>query len=88
MTKSIVSLEMLTNKEDLELLINVWMYYDPTDFPSIPKIYQILKDSRPQSIEAVKERIINKKEWESEDTAPYSDLKNLLKHLENENNNI
>ena len=83
MTKSLESLTIVTNKEDLELLINVWLYYDPTDFPSIPEIYRILKDNRPQSIEAVKKRIANKKEWENEDTAPYSDLKKLLERLEN-----
>jgi hypothetical protein len=84
MSKSLKSITSLSNKDELELLINVWMYYDPTDYPDIPEIYRILKDSRPHSIEAVKNRIDNKKEWETDDTAPYSDLKNLLKRLENE----
>jgi hypothetical protein len=84
MTKSLKSIENISDKDDLDLLINIWMYYDPTDYPDIPEIYRILKDSRPHSIEAVKNRIDNKKEWETDDTAPYSDLKNLLKRLENE----
>jgi hypothetical protein len=84
MTKSLKSLTTVTDKDDLDLLINVWMYYDPTDYPDIPEIYRILKASRPHSIEAVKNRIYNKKEWETDDTAPYSDLKDLLKRLENE----
>lgn len=84
MTKSLKSLTTLTDKDDLDLLINVWMYYDPTDYPDIPEIYRILKASRPNSIEAVKKRIDNKKEWETDDIAPYSDLKNLLQRLENE----
>src|SRR5690606_36218333 len=79
MSKSLKSLIVVTNPEDLELLINVWMYYDPTDYPDIPEISRILKKSRPYSIEAVKKRIDNKIEWESYETAPYSDLKNLLK---------
>jgi len=84
MTKSLKSIASVTDKDDLDLLINVWMYYDPTDYPDIPEIYRILKASRPHSIEAVKNRIDNKKEWETDNTAPYSDLKNLLKRLENE----
>jgi hypothetical protein len=83
MTKSLKSLTTVTDKDDLDLLINVWMYYDPTDYADIPEIYRILKASRPHSIEAVKNRIDNKKEWETDDTAPYFDLKNLLKRLEN-----
>ncbi len=84
MTKSLKSLTTVTDKSDLDLLINVWMYYDPTDYPDIPEIYSILKDSRPLSIEAIKNRIHNKKEWETNETAPYSNLKNLLQRLENE----
>lgn len=84
MSKSLKSLTIVANKDELELLINVWMYYDPTDFPDIPEIYRILKNSRPQSIVAVKNRIDNKKEWESDKSAPYSDLRNLLKQLESE----
>ena len=84
MSVCLKSLNIVTNKDELDILVNVWMYYDPTDYPDIPEIYRILKDSRPHSIEAVKNRIDNKKEWETDDTAPYSDLKNLLKRLENE----
>ncbi len=84
MTSSLKSLDKITDLKELEVLVNVWMYYDPTDFPSIPEIDRILKISRPESIEAVKKRIANKKEWENEESAPYSDLKNLLKQLENE----
>lgn len=84
MTSSLKSLNKITNLNELEVLINVWMYYDPTDFQGIPEINRILKISRPESIEAVKKRMANKKEWENEESAPYSDLKNLLKQLENE----
>ncbi|MFN3917641.1 MAG: hypothetical protein ACK4K0_07855 [Flavobacteriales bacterium] len=84
MSNCLKSITLVIDKNELDLLINVWMYYDPTDYPDIPEIYRILKDSRPHSIEAVKNRIDNKKEWETDDTAPYSDLKNLLQRLENE----
>jgi len=84
MTKNLKSLTIVTDQDDLDLLINVWMYYDPTDYPDIYEIYRILKSSRPYSIEAIKNRINHKKEWETDDTTPYSDLKNLLKRLEKE----
>lgn len=84
MRVSLMSLTRITDPESLELLVNVWMYYDPTDFHGRPEIYTVLKNSRPESIEAIKNRIANKKEWENEGSAPYSDLKHLLKRLENE----
>jgi hypothetical protein len=84
MTNSLKSIAIVKDKNELELLINVWIYYDPTDYPDISEIYRILKASRPYSIEAVKNRIDNKKEWETDESAPYSDLKNLLLRLENE----
>lgn len=84
MSKSLKTIKSLSNKDELGLLINVWMYYDPTDYLDISEIYRILKNSRPHSIVAVKKRIDNKKEWETDDTAPYSDLKDLLKRLVNE----
>jgi len=84
MSKSLKSLAIVTKKDELDLLINVWMYYDPTDYPDIPEIFRIFKNNRAHSIQAVKNRIDNKKEWETDERAPYSDLKNLLQRLENE----
>lgn len=81
MTKSLASIKRVTDPNELELLLNVWMYYDPTDYPSQPLLYTILENSKPESIEAVKRRIINKKEWESETSAPYSELQDLLQQL-------
>ena len=82
MVKSIESLGKITNLKDLEVLINVWMYYDPTDFPNRHLVFKILKESKPESIKAVKLRMINKKEWETNDTGPYSELNDLLKQLD------
>ena len=84
MTNSLKSLTNLTNKDDIDLLISVWMYYDPTDFPDISEIYRILKASRPHSIEAVKNTIDEMKEGEADHTVLYSNVKNLLQRLENE----
>lgn len=82
MSKSLKSISKISNKDELELLINVWMYYDPTDFVDINEVFRILNASKPYSIEAVKIRINNRKDWESEETAPYSDLLKLLTRLE------
>jgi hypothetical protein len=83
MTKSFKSLKNVTNKKDLELLINVWNYYDPTDFSCKTEIYTILKQNKAISIAAVKHRIKHKMSWESDDLSG-TQFKGLLKQLENE----
>lgn len=71
------------SQDDLELLVNVWMYYDPTDFPdAINKSFSLLAANKPQSIAAVKNRITNKRSWESANSSPYADLPELLQRLE------
>lgn len=82
MMKSLKNIKKLTDIEDLELLINVWMYYDPTDFYGNELILKIFKNNKTESINAIKNRISNKKEWENNETAPYSDLFLLLHNLE------
>lgn len=82
MAKSLKSIVKLSDSGELDILVNVWMYYDPTDFPCRTLVYDILENSRPESIEAVKNRIRLKKNWETDDTAPYSELKDLLKQLD------
>ena len=79
---SLESLSDLTNPKDLEVLINLWMYYDPTDFPTRDLAFKALKDSRPESILAVKVRMENKLAWEKDNSAPYSELSNLKERLE------
>ncbi|MCR6639883.1 MAG: hypothetical protein NVV82_13110 [Sporocytophaga sp.] len=81
MTKSLESLNKVTDQEELEILINVWMYYTPTDFPTRNLVFKVLKESRPESIKAVKSRMRDKNEWETDETAPYSELKDLLNLL-------
>jgi hypothetical protein len=82
MTKSLKSIVKLSDPNELDILVNVWMYYDPTDFPCRTLVYDILENSRPESIEAVKNRIRLKKNWETDDKAPYSELNGLLKRLD------
>ena len=85
MTYSLKLLDKVTEPNELEILINVWMYYDPTDFPSRDLVFNILQKNLRESIQAIKIRINNKKEWETDDTAPYSKLNYLLKQLETKN---
>lgn len=82
MTKNLESLNKVTDPNELDILINVWMYYDPTDFPCRNLVFKILENSRPESITAIKTRIKNKKEWEMDDTAPYSELNDLLRQID------
>lgn len=82
MIEALQTIQQLRSEGDLIVLINVWMYYDPTDFPGRHLVYKILENSRPESIKAVRTRISNKKKWETDNTAPYSELKDLLKQLD------
>ncbi len=81
MTKNIKSIDKVTNKFDLEVLINVWMYYDPTDFPTRDLVFSVLEKNKLESIQAIKDRIKDKKEWEDDDSAPFSELKHLIEKL-------
>lgn len=56
LTKNIKSLDKVTKPEDLELLINVWMYYDPTDFSCRDLVINVLKNNRLESIKAIYSR--------------------------------
>lgn len=82
--KSLLSISSLSNAKELELLINIWMYYDPTDFPTRPLVYDVLKKNKVHSIEAVKNRLKHQMEWEDTETAPYVELFSLLQQLEKE----
>jgi hypothetical protein len=82
MTKSLEQLGNTTEPEELELIINVWMYYDPTDFPTRALVLKVLKSNKPDAIKAVKNRIKNKKSWEKKGSVPYAELNGLLKEIE------
>lgn len=72
-----LSLKFLQTKCDIKhfsRLIDVWMYYDPTDFPTRQLIKPILLLDKEQGLKAIEERIKKKKKWETQNTAPYSDL--------------
>ena len=84
MEKSLNRLRKLKNPNDIKLVLNVWMYYDPTDFPTRQLTYRILIENRERSILAIKHRMENPRKGESSDNAPFSDLTGLLNNLLNE----
>jgi len=73
-TKALRSLPYTIDKADLPLLINVWMYYDPTDFDVKSAILPVLTRNKRITLDAIKYRRAHKKKWESKDTSPYTDL--------------
>lgn len=79
------SLQIITNSKlnenQLTLIINVWMYYTVTDFPTREFTEKVLKTHKEESISAIEKRIKNKKDWEKVDQAPYSELNHLLESL-------
>lgn len=85
MTRALYNLQNVSDTAALDLLVNVWMYYDPTDFPTRPLVDTVLKQNKTGSIKAVKKRMEIKRTGESENTAPYSALKDLLSELEKDN---
>lgn len=82
MTRGLERLQTVSDTAALNLLVNVWMYYDPTDFPTRDLINRILKQNKTASIKAVKRRQQNKQTGEMEDNAPFSELDYLLSELE------
>lgn len=86
-TKMSKALDELKGKKlsqtDLQLLASVWLYYDPTDFDAaIKKSKELLMANKTESIKAIKQMIEHKRDWESEDSAPFSGLPLLLQELE------
>ena len=81
MTNALKSLLQSSSNKDLGLLINVWMYYDPTDFPTRQLIEPIFNKNKSAVLIAIDNRLKNKKKWEDKETAPYSDLILLKKQI-------
>lgn len=82
LTAALHQLEDKIDRKDLTLIVDVWMYYTVTDFSAREKAEKVLFAHRQESIEAVKARMKNKKDWETEDSAPFSELGLLLEKLE------
>ncbi len=81
MKKALQSLKNKVEEKDLQTLIDVWMYYDPTDFPTRDFAGPIFFKNKAISLKAVSWRLAHKKKWEDKDTAPYADLLALKMRL-------
>ncbi|HYV90257.1 MAG TPA: hypothetical protein VE978_00670 [Chitinophagales bacterium] len=81
MTKALTALQQSSSKTDLPLLLNVWMYFDPTDFPTRKLIEPILNKDKAALLIAIDKRLKKKRKTESKENAPYSDLLSLRQQL-------
>ena len=81
MLDALTDLQRSAKDKDLPLLINVWMYYDPTDFPTRSLIEPIFNKHKEAALVAVEKRILYKRKGEEKDMAPYSELFNLKDRL-------
>ncbi len=81
MTKALGALKNSVKEQDLPLLIDVWMYYDPTDFTTRTLVEPIFFSHKKAALAAINKRIKTKKNWESRDTAPFSELEELKARL-------
>jgi len=79
MTQCLDNLNVVTNQKDLELLVNVWYYYDPTDYPCRNLVLKVLLQNKKESIDIVKNKLKNmKKPYDG----LYADYNYLLSQLE------
>ena len=83
MKNALHSLQTTIDVKDLPLLINVWMYYDPTDFQTRELIKPIFTKYKKATLAAINKRLNKKKIWESKETALYSDLVSLMTNFQN-----
>lgn len=74
MQLALKTLESNCDTKYLPKLIEVWMYYDPTDFPTRKFVHQVLLTKQADGLKAIERRIKEKKNWETLDNAPLSDL--------------
>ena len=84
-SKALKRLQASSKEKDLSLLIEVWMYYDPTDFPTRELIEPIFYKNKEAAINAIRKRIKMRAKWEDKDNAPFSDLINLQAQLSKSN---
>ena len=83
------ALKLLVSKSEtkgISLLVNVWMYYDPTDFPTRQLIEPIFIKNRKETLTAIDKQLRIKKKWKDKEIAPYSDLIALKKQIEQPQN--
>jgi len=80
MRQALQSLSDTMSRGDMLTLLDVYMYYMPTDFPAGSLVYAVFERNREATREAIEYRIKHKRKWESEQTL--TDLRELKKQLE------
>lgn len=81
MKSALESIPPFLNDNDMLLLVNVWMYYDPPDFPTRDLLSPVFFRNKERSLGIVTRRLAHKKKYEARDKAPYLDLVELQKQL-------
>lgn len=81
MENALKSLLTKSDVKDLPLLINVWMYYDPTDFPTRQLIQPIFVKDKKATLSAIDKQLNNKENRKKREIAPYTDLVSLKDKL-------
>jgi hypothetical protein len=74
MTRALAAIQLSAAKTELNLLINVWLYYDPTDYPTRTFVEPVFKKYPDAALLYIDKRIKNKKAWEDSNSAPLADL--------------
>lgn len=80
-TDAVQSISVVPELKELMILVEVWMYYDPTDFPTRNLLEPVFFRYKSATLKAVNKRIKEKRKWEKPDEAPYSDLFSLRVEL-------
>lgn len=80
-TNAVQSISVVPGPKKLMILVEAWMYYDPTDFPTRNLLEPVFFRYKSATLKAVNKRIKEKRKWEKPDEAPYSDLFSLRVEL-------
>lgn len=78
MEKCLNQLDSRLNETDLLVIVNVWMYYDVSDFDVKHLTESILVKNNRNSKKAINTRIKEKYYWENEKFGPFSKLGDLI----------
>ncbi len=77
MKKALLALQVSYKESDLQLLINVWLYYDPTDFPTREFVEPIFYKNKKMTLKAIDYRLAHKLSWEIKLGVDLNELKTL-----------
>lgn len=71
----------IPGKTELNLLVRVWLDYNPPNFHTRKFIEPLLNRDKVTSIEIINELLLYKQSWESRNTSPGSDLEKLREKI-------